>query len=154
MPNLYRRRYIPDEKILLKDDIVSWGGERIVTSWRTIRPRTDFDNGYSCYMLKHGVKVNRFMKGSELYLNYIDIGEYEEEKDGSIVFHDLLLDVAVGVDGSIRMLDLDELANALQRGLVSQAQACSALHTAAGLLQDLYAGNMGILDFDWGFVRA
>lgn len=38
--SLYRRRIIPDECILLKDDIIlSCDEEHIVTSWQTLRPK-------------------------------------------------------------------------------------------------------------------
>ena len=36
-PILYRRRIIPDECVMLKDDIIlSCDRERIVTSWKTL----------------------------------------------------------------------------------------------------------------------
>lgn len=39
-PALYRRRLIPDECILLKDDIVlEWNEDRIVTSWKALHPK-------------------------------------------------------------------------------------------------------------------
>ena len=51
-PALYRRRLIPDECILLKDDIVlEWNEDRIVTSWKALHPKKDLHHGSSCYFL-------------------------------------------------------------------------------------------------------
>lgn len=61
-PALYRRRLIPDECILLKDDIVlEWNEDRIVTSWKALHPKKDLHHGSSCYFLKEGFKVSEFL---------------------------------------------------------------------------------------------
>ncbi len=68
-PTLYRRRIIPDECILLKDDVIlSCDEERIVTSWHALHPKKDLHHGGSCYFLKEGFKVSKFcrMDGSLL----------------------------------------------------------------------------------------
>lgn len=50
---LYRRRFIPDEKILLKDDkVVSVSDDAIVTKWEVLTKRHDFTHGMSCYYIK------------------------------------------------------------------------------------------------------
>ena len=60
-PILYRKRLIPDECILLKDDILLYRDEDIlVTKWNTIRPKKDLHHGMSCYFLKKGIKVSKF----------------------------------------------------------------------------------------------
>ena len=41
-PILYRRRIIPNECVLLKDDIIlSCDDKRIVTSWNSLHPKKD-----------------------------------------------------------------------------------------------------------------
>lgn len=60
-PTLYRRRLIPSETLLLKDDVILYHDEhRIVTRWSTIRPKKDLHHGFSCYLLDKDVKVNKF----------------------------------------------------------------------------------------------
>ncbi|MDE6212138.1 MAG: DUF402 domain-containing protein, partial [Lachnospiraceae bacterium] len=69
-PILYRRRLIPEECVLLKDDKLLHRDSRIiVTSWNTLKPRKDIHHGCSCYYLEDGFKVSRFYKedGSLLY---------------------------------------------------------------------------------------
>ena len=45
-PILYRRRIIPEECILLKDDVIlSCDEERIVTSWNALHPKKDLHHG-------------------------------------------------------------------------------------------------------------
>jgi len=140
IPIIYRRRYIPSEKTpLLNDVVVSWKEDAIVTRWKTLRPRNDFDNGVSCYLLNQGIKINRFLKGAELIYHYIDIVELEVEPGGEHIFNDLLIDVIIENDGSIKVLDLDQLAIAIEQGLVSQEQANTALRTCAWLLEKLYS---------------
>ena len=49
---IYRKRLIPQECILLKDDIlVEQTPERIITRWKTLKPKAEFDHGSSCYFL-------------------------------------------------------------------------------------------------------
>ena len=44
---IYRRRMIPDECILLKDDVIlEQTDDIIVTKWNTLKPRRDFHHGY------------------------------------------------------------------------------------------------------------
>ena len=49
-PILYRRRLIPEECVLLKDDRILLHADNIlVTSWQALKPRKDLHHGYSCY---------------------------------------------------------------------------------------------------------
>lgn len=60
---IYRRRMIPDECILLKDDIIlEQTKDLIVTKWNTLKPRRDFHHGYSCYFLSYGYKVSKLYR--------------------------------------------------------------------------------------------
>ena len=60
---LFRRRLIPDECILLKDDvIVSQSDDHIITTWTTLNPKICFHNGCSCYFLKEGFKLSKFYR--------------------------------------------------------------------------------------------
>lgn len=46
-PRLFRRRYIPDENIELKNDmILVLEPNFIVTSWNVLKPRRDISRGY------------------------------------------------------------------------------------------------------------
>ena len=54
---------------------------------------------------------------------------------------DLLVDVLVYPDGSSRIIDLDELADAHERGLVDNHTLYEALKRADKLVSDIYAGK-------------
>lgn len=118
---IYRKRIIPNECILLKDDeIVECNSNHIVTKWKTLKPKADFTHGASCYMLNDGIKVSKFYKpdGDILYW-YCDIVDYSySEEDNSLVVTDLLADVIVYPDGNVKIMDLDELAEALDNNLI------------------------------------
>ena len=59
-PILYRKRLIPEECVLLKDDRLLYRDEEIiVTAWNTLKPRKDLHHGLSCYYLGVGIKVSR-----------------------------------------------------------------------------------------------
>ena len=59
-PTLYRKRIIPDECVLLKDDeILSYENNILVTKWKTLKPKKDLDHGFSCYFFDFGYKIPR-----------------------------------------------------------------------------------------------
>ena len=62
---------------------------------------------------------------------------YEKDSD-TYVFTDLLADVIVKPDGNTRVVDLDELADAFERGLLSSQRMSCALRQLDDLLQAIY----------------
>lgn len=143
-PILYRRRLIPEECVLLKDDKLLHRDSRIiVTSWNTLKPRKDIHHGCSCYYLEEGFKVSRFYKedGSLLYW-YCDIVDYDyDEKTDTYVITDLLADVIIYPDGFVKVVDIDELATAKDAGLLSDNMLKKSLLTLNHLLQIIYDGG-------------
>ena len=56
--HLYRRRYMPDETVELKDDLILYRDDNIlVTKWNILKPRKDIDHGISVYYMKDGFKM-------------------------------------------------------------------------------------------------
>lgn len=141
---LYRRRLIPEECVLLKDDRLLHRDDRIiVTSWNTLKPRKDIHHGCSCYYLQEGVKVSRFYKedGSLLYW-YCDIVDYDYNAEtDTYIITDLLADVIIYPDGFVKVVDIDELATAKEAGLLSDDMLKKALLTLNHLLQIIYDGG-------------
>lgn len=145
---LYRKRIIPEECILLKDDEVLYqDSEVIITKWNTIHPKKTLHHGYSCYFLERGFKVSKFYDhDGNLISWYCDIISYSyEEEDNAYTFTDLLVDVIVYPDGFVRVLDLDELADAARDGLISAEQMQLALRRTDKLLSVIYKGAFGKL---------
>lgn len=146
-PILYRKRIIPDECILLKDDIILYrDDEIIVTKWNALKPKKELHHGFSCYFLNKGYKVSKFIKeDNSLLYWYCDIVEhtYDESTD-TFVFTDLLADVIVYPDNSVKVVDLDEIAVALERKMLSERELSITLRTLDSLLNSIYAG-----DFDY-----
>lgn len=138
---LYRKRLIPAECILLKDDtVVKQTDDIVVTSWKTLNPKISFSHGCSCYFLKEGFKISKFYRqdGSLLYW-YCDIVEYtHDEQAHTLTATDLLADVIVYPDGHTKVVDLNELAQAFETGLLTAAQLCSALRQLDHLLTYIY----------------
>ena len=95
--SLYRKRIIPDECILLKNDhIVSFENNRLVTTWSALHPKKDLHHGISCYFLEHGIKVSKFYyEDGRLLYWYIDIitPSWNEDKS-SLTVIDLLADLS------------------------------------------------------------
>ena len=111
---LFRRRYLPDEMIELKDDeILSISENLIVTRWDVLKPRKDIARGYSAYFLQQGVKLSKVYDPSgNLVYWYCDIVKPVIDKTaGTYVFHDLMIDVLIYPDGSVQVVDLDEFAD-------------------------------------------
>ena len=138
---LSRRRLIPAECILLKDDlIVTQTEDLVITSWKTLNPKIAFSHGCSCYFLKEGFKVSKFYRqdGSLLYW-YCDIVEYTLDKQAhTLTATDLLADVIVYPDGRTKVVELDELAQAFEDSLLTKAQLSAALRQLNHLLTYIY----------------
>lgn len=143
-PVLYRKRLIPDECIELKgDQILRCDEDVIVTSWHALHPKPDLDHGYSAYFLKEGIKVSQFLHadGSLLYW-YCDIVDYTFDESGSnLTTTDLLADVVIYPDGFVKVLDLDELAEAAKNKLIDEATLHDVLIRVNKLLTAIYNGD-------------
>lgn len=143
-PLLYRKRLIPDELILLKDDELLFRDERcIVTRWNTIRPKKDLHHGLSCYYLQDGIKVSKFYtRDNELLCWYCDIvtHSYDSTAD-TYIFTDLLADVLLYPNGNIKVLDLDEMADAAEQQLITQDMLLYGMRRTNWLLQQIYDGS-------------
>ena len=146
---LYRKRIIPKECTLLKDDKILYQDENIiVTSWDILKPRKDLlHHGYSCYFLNDGYKVSKFYKeDNSLLYWYCDIVEYEYQPDtNTYIFTDLLADVIVYPDGFVKVVDIDELATALNDKLISEDTLKKSLLCLNNLLEIIYAGDFDTL---------
>lgn len=139
---LYRKRLIPEECIPLKDDIiVKETADVIITRWNTLNPKTAFQYGASCYFLKEGWKVSKFYRADgSLYCWYCDIVQYDLNKENNtLIITDLLADVIIKPDGTVKVADLDELAEALDKGLISADGIKTALLQLNSLLNVIYA---------------
>lgn len=138
---LYRRRLIPPECILLKDDIiVEQNDEFIVTRWNTIHPKPNFSHGCSCYFLHEGIKVSKIYRTDDTLLYwYCDIVDYDfDPADSSLTVTDLLVDVILYPDGHMEVVDLDELAEAMERSLITKEQMTTCLRNLNHLLTIVY----------------
>ena len=143
--NLYRRRYVPDELIHLKDDrILQYiPGELLVTEWKTLKPRKDFVRGVSAIFLDRGIKVSKlFHSDQQLSHWYCDVGMFRlTPESNSLTFEDLLFDVVVWPDGHYDVLDIGEAADAYQSGLISKEQLIYAMQALNYLLETLRDGT-------------
>lgn len=143
-PILYRKRLIPEECVLLKDDkLLHRDGRILVTSWSTLKPRKDIHHGCSCYYLQEGIKVSRFYNADNTLLYcYCDIVDYDyKEASDTYIITDLLADVIVYPDGFVKVVDIDELVTAKEAGLLSDDMLKKALLTLSRLLQIIYDGG-------------
>lgn len=145
---LFRRRYIPDELVELKDDVIlHHDKEIIVTKWNSLKPRDDISGGCSAYFLDKGWKVSRILQhdGSMKYW-YCDIIEAAFDKTtNSYTFHDMLIDVLIYPDSHVEVVDMDEFADALSNNIISMASAANALRATDSLLGTIYSGHFDTL---------
>ncbi len=145
---LYRKRLIPLECILLKDDTVEFSSDDLlITSWKTLNPKTDFSHGCSCYFFNEGFKISKFYKpDGQLLYYYCDIVEFDyDKKEQSLIVTDLLADVIIYPNGTHQVVDLDELADAQEQELISSAQLNRSLRQLNKLLNIIQKGEFSKL---------
>ena len=143
-PILYRKRLIPEECVLLKDDeILICNEDIIVTRWNALKPKKDLHHGYSCYFLKEGYKVSKFYKeDNSLLYWYCDIVDFEYKKENNqLIITDLLADVLVYPDGFVKVVDIDEMVTCLNDEKITLEQLKESLTQLDKLLQIIYAGE-------------
>lgn len=143
-PTLYRRRIIPDECILLKDDVIlSCTEDRIITKWNALHPKKDLHHGASCYFLKEGFKVSKFCREDDSLLYwYCDIVDYHyDPAENKLIVTDLLADVIIYPDGFVKVVDLDELVTALESRSISLDTLKASLNKLDKLLSIIYSGK-------------
>lgn len=143
-PTILRQRYIPFEIVdISSDELLFRNDDILVTKWKVIRPRTDFSSGISYAFIKKGYKISRFFddKGTFLYW-YCDIIDVDyNEKTDTYKMIDLLVDIKLLPDGTLKVLDCDELAEAMENKLITLEQSCCSLRRLDELLKMIYEGN-------------
>lgn len=143
-PQLYRRRFIPEELIHLKDDEILIAEQNlIITRWKTLRPRHDIARGISAFYLDKGFKVSKiYNENDQVVYWYCDIIQAKKDQQkNTVIIEDLLIDVILYEDGRIRIMDLDELADAQEQKLITPSEANYALRTLNSLLKIIYDGQ-------------
>ncbi len=147
---LFRKRFIPDEIVELKDDIIiSLDKEKniLLTKWKVLKPRSDIDTGISAYFMDEGFKISKeYNKENELVYWYCDIIDTDyDENTKSYIFTDLLADVLIYPDNSVKVVDLDEIGTALETGLCDSCLMSKSLKITSKLLDIIYSGNFDSL---------
>ena len=147
-PKIYRKRLIPQECVLLKNDVLLYRDEHvIITKWNTLRPKHILHHGLSCYFLDKGIKLNKFYdEQGRLFEWYCDIVYYTyDSQTDTYIFTDLLADVIISPDGVVKVVDLDELADAREQELISKEMLLTSLRQLNSLLSTIYSGDFGSL---------
>ena len=142
-PSIFRTRFIPFETVdISSDELLYRDEELLITRWKAIKPRKDISGGISYTFLKEGIKISRFYDADKKFAYwYCDIINVEYDSDNDrFTLIDLLLDVKLMPDGTMKVLDADELAEALEKGLITQEQTCSSLKKMDSILQKIYNG--------------
>ncbi|MBQ7757461.1 MAG: DUF402 domain-containing protein [Eubacterium sp.] len=145
LPKLYRKRFMPNEVVYLKDDIIVYQDENVmVTKWDVLHPKAKFSHGVSCYYMDKGWKISKFLnKNDELVYYYCDIIDTTfHAEENFYVFTDLLADVIIYEDGSVKVVDLGEIADALEEGIITDREVKLALRRLDALLEVIYSGGL------------
>lgn len=147
-PAIYRKRMIPEECVLLKDDILlEVNDDIIVSKWNTLKPKRELHHGFSCYFLNQGFKVSKFYRADNTLLYwYCDIVDYDyNEETNTLVATDLLADVIIYPDGFVKVVDLDELALAVEKQICEPEKITLALKNLDRLLNLIYEDKFDVL---------
>jgi len=143
-PTILRKRYIPDETVDISNDEMLYRDKNIlITRWKTIKPRPDISVGVSFTFLKEGYKISRFYDHKKNFLFwYCDIIDVSyDEKNDTYLLVDLLLDMKVMPDGTVEVIDEEELAEALAEGLITKEQSITALKRLNTMIEMTECGD-------------
>ena len=141
---LFRKRYLPDETIELKDDIIlSHTDHMLITKWDVLKPRSDIAYGFSAYFFDTGVKVSKIYNADQkLVYWYCDIVEPQIDTETDMyIFTDLLIDILIYPDGRVEVADLDEFADMMEQNILTASLSIEALRRTDHLLSLIYSGN-------------
>ncbi len=147
-PMIFRKRYVPDETVALKDDIIlSCTKDLMLTKWIALKPRKDIAHGVSAYFINDGIKVSKvYDKNDTIVYWYCDIiRTLHDEEANSIVFEDLLIDVIVHENGRMQIVDVAEAADACEEGIISTDLLLQALRILDTLAAKVYTGEFSRL---------
>lgn len=144
MPEIYRKRLVPQECVHLKKDTVFFRSENsLITGWDTINPKVAFSRGISLYVIDKGWKISKFYdKDGNFVYWYCDIidTEYQSDTD-TYIFTDLLADVIIYPDGKMKVVDLDEYETAYNEKLITSEGIIAALNKLNSLLSIIDSGE-------------
>ncbi len=140
---LFRKRFIPDEIIELKDDnILMINNGIIITKWDTLKPRNDIKGGISAYFINDGIKVSKIFDKNNIFVYwYCDIIETIQNEKNIYIFNDLLIDIIIYPDNHVEIVDMDEFADAMDNNILSITTISNAMRCADALLKVIYSGN-------------
>ncbi len=139
---IYRKRFIPLETVALKDDCILFESDtRMVTRWKSLKPRKDMGGGISAYFMDKGIKVSKIFAPDGHFVHWYCDTIRTVFTENAITFIDLLIDVIIDPEGRVHILDAAEAADALQGGLISADILCDALRAMDTLLADIDAGH-------------
>ena len=97
--------------------------------------------------MKQGYKISKFYNHEGSLISwYCDIIDYSYDPDSdTYVVTDLLADVILYPDGFVKVVDLDELAEAFEKRLLSDELLKKALRQTNQLLTLIYSGRFSSL---------
>lgn len=133
--------------IELKDDKIIFRDENyVITQWNTIHPKSEFSHGISIYCIHEGWKISQFFdtNNNQIYIYCDIIDTFYDDTCDTYIFTDLLADVIVENSGFVRVVDLDELADAYKQGSITNDMLISALHKLNALLELIYSNHINI----------
>ena len=93
------------------------------------------------------IRDSKFYRDDDSLLYwYIDIVEFTTGSDKTeLIVTDLLADVIISPTGRIKVVDLDELAEALEKGLITQEQTINCMKQLNDLLTLIYRDKFDTL---------
>ena len=90
-----------------------------------------------------------YREDGSLVCRYCDIVQYDFSDDGqTMVATDLLADVVIEPDGFVKVVDLDELAEASEKKLLDTATMQKALLQLNALLTKIYDGSFDAMKLE------
>lgn len=147
-----RKRLIPNEEVDISgDEQLSFDGNLLVTRWLPIRPRRDIGWGISYTNIEESYKISAVFDCTGYFKHwYWDIIDAQFETGSRLIVKDLLIDIIVERDFTIKILDIRELEEALETGLICLREHTLALNVLKKIFIDILERNFPLQEALYG----
>lgn len=141
---LLKHKLVPQGTVdITNDKILFFDGNFLVTQWKPENSNMNISSAISLVSIKDGYQISKkFDSNNKFVYWYCDIVKTKWTKETSCLeITDLIIDLVVFPNYQVNCIDLDELTDAKEKGLISSMDFNWAKESSLKLLQKVIEGE-------------